>query len=147
MWVLPNFLKERPRANFTNLRVSTSVSRDACARPKKGVDRIGTNAEASFHLLRSCIASAKVVEASSEAGPLVMLPNESAIQFADAVCLKAIGCGNAYSGGRIKNVFTEGLPLTFHSSAGMFWGRALKAHLMELAQYANTILGQQHGQI
>lgn len=140
-------MKEGPRASFNNLLVSIGVSRDAYARPKKGDDKIGTYVEAVNNLLKSNATNANIAKATSEIGRLSEMRNESAVQFADAVRLKAVRCGNAYPDERIKEVFTDDLPVTIRSGVCMFWGLELKAHLTELVQYADTLLDQQHGRV
>lgn len=73
------------------------------------------------------------------------LASESAIQLSYTVSLIAVTCGGTYPDERIMDVIIEGLPLDDSSGVSMFRGHKFKAHLTERAQYADTLLKQQHG--
>lgn len=138
---------EEPRASFNNLLVPIGVSIDAYAPPKKAVDKTGTYGHAVSHLLKSYATGASIDKATSDIGQPVSLSDDSAIQFADAVRFKAVRCCSTYPDERIKEEFINGLPLFIRSGVRMFCGRELEAHLLDPAQYANTLLDQQHGQV
>lgn len=122
LWILSNFKKERPRAIFNNLLVPIGVSRVSYARPKKGDDKIKTHVVAVTHLLKPYATKVNIAKATSETGELVKLSYESAVQFADAVWLKAARYSNAYPGECIKEVFIDSLSPTIRSGAQMCFG-------------------------
>lgn len=120
LWILPNFVKEGPRVGFNNLLVLTGVFRNKYARPKKCNVEIGSYVEAAIHLLKSNAVNANIFKATSEIGWLLKLENESTVQFADAVHLKTVRCGNRYPYQRTIEVHIDGLPLTTRSGVHMF---------------------------
>lgn len=69
------------------------------------------------------------------------------VQFAGSVSLEKVSCGNAYSDEHIEKVSTDGLHLTFCCGVCMFGGCEIKANQIEFVQYANILLGQEHGKI
>lgn len=99
--ILSNFMKERPRASSNNLIITIVVSRDAYARPRAGVDKIGTYLEAGNHVSKLYAPNENTKKAASEHSRLGKMPSKSAVQFADAAYHKAVRCGNAYPDERI----------------------------------------------
>lgn len=77
----------------------------------------------------------------------IKLANEAAVQFTNAIRLKAVRCGNDYRAENFNKVFIDGLPLTNRSIVRVAWGRDLGAHLAKLAQHSNTLPDLQHREV
>lgn len=65
---------------------------------------------------------------------------ETSVEFANVLRLKVVLCGNAYRKPRTKGVFIDGLPAKDQSAESLFWDQEQDAHVLETAQYADTLL-------
>lgn len=70
-----------------------------------------------------------------------------AVQFGDAVRLKAVRCENACFEECNKEVFIASLPLATRSCVRIFLSHELEAHLKKLAQHVENLLHQKHVQV
>lgn len=67
---------------------------------------------------------------------------ETSAQFKDVLRTKVVRCGNAYAEIRAKVGFIDGLSTSNQSAIKIFWRRKQNGHLLETAQYAETLREQ-----
>lgn len=108
--------------------------------PKTGEEQMSTYVKAATFLLKSYATGFDLVKATSATACLKKASMETSVQFVDALRSRFIQCGNAYPEVLTKEVFVDSLRASIQSTVKMFWRRKQVAHLLETAQYKNTLL-------
>lgn len=111
--------KKGPHASFDNMIAPGGIGRNDYARPRANSHKICAIVKVINHILMLYATNSNIVGSRSGISWLNRMPNESAVQFADVVCLNAVMFESAYLDERTNEEFIDGLPTAICSGEGL----------------------------